>query len=129
MTFLSSSRISNTSIACSSDKEYFFIIDDLPIFNKESYIESQRSEERLFYKEFTETQTFLQFLVVEKEEMKKRKNFIHKFNSIPKYGRTYDKMYIDHSLFYNRINKMNNNNNYLQNNKKCGCFLKLRRCK
>ena len=99
-------------------KEYFFIIDDLPVFNKESYIESQRSEERLFYKEFTETQTFLQFLVVEKEEMKKRKNFIHKFNSIPKYGRTYDKMYIDHSLFYNRINKMNNNNNYLQNNKK-----------
>ena len=41
-------------------KEYFFIVDDYPIFNKESYIESQKSEERLFYKEFTETQTFIQ---------------------------------------------------------------------
>ena len=108
-------------------KEYFFIVDDLPIFNKESYIESQRSEDRLFYKEFTETQTFLQFLVVEKEEMKKRKNFIHKFNSIPKYGRTYDKMYIDHSLFYNRINKMNNDN-YMSNNKKNNkSFFKLKK--
>ena len=91
-------------------KEYFFIIDDCPIFNKESYIESQKSDDRLFYKEFTETQTFLQFLVVEKEEMKKRNKFIHKINSIPKYGRNYDRMYIDHSLYYIRKNKMNNEN-------------------
>ena len=98
-------------------REYFFVIDDCPIFNKESYIESQRSEDRLFYKEFTETQTFLQFLIVEKEEMKKRKNFIHKINSIPKYGRNYDRTYIDHSLFYIRMNKMNSEN-YNSNNKK-----------
>ena len=108
-------------------KEYFFIIDDLPVFNKESYIESQRSEDRRFYKEFTETQTFLQFLVVEKEEMKKRKSFIHKFNSMPKYGRSYDKMYIDLSLFYNRMNKMNSNDfilNYKKSNKN---FFKLKK--
>ena len=108
-------------------KEYFFIVDDSPIFNKESYIESQKSEDRRFYKEFTDTQTFIQFLVVEKEEMKKRKGFIHKINSIPKYGRTYDKLYIDLTLFYNRMNKMNNNN-FISNNKKNNkSFFKLKK--
>ena len=98
-------------------KEYLFIIDDCPIFNKESYIESQRSEDRQFYKDFIETQTFLQFLIVAKEEMKRRKNYIYKVNSIPKYGRTYDKMYIDLSLFFSRMIKMNNHN-YVSNFKK-----------
>ena len=101
-------------------KEYFFIVDDTPVFNKESFIESQKSEERLFYKELTGTQTFLQFLVVEKEDMKKRKNYIYKINSIPKYGRNYDKMYAEHSLFYLRKNKKKNesfNNSNKKNNK------------
>ena len=91
-------------------KEYFFIVDDNPVFNKESYIESQKSEDRLFYKEFTETQSFMQFLSIEKEEIKKRKNFIHKIDSIPKYGRTYENLYVDHSFFYLRKNKMKNEN-------------------
>ena len=91
-------------------KEYFFIVDDYPIFNKESYIESQKSEERLFYKEFTETQTFIQFLVIEKEEIKKRRQNSHKNTSFPLYGRTYDNMYVDHSFFYLRKNKMKNDN-------------------
>ena len=47
-------------------KEYFFIVDDNPVFNKESYIESQKSEERLFYKEFSEPQSFIQFLIYRK---------------------------------------------------------------
>ena len=108
-------------------KEYFFIVDDTPIFNKESYIESQKSEDRLFYKEFTDTQTFLQFLVVEKEEMKKRKNFIHKYNSVPKYGRNYDKMYIDRSLFYIRMNKMNNTHFVSSNKKNNISFFKMKK--
>ena len=108
-------------------KQYFFIVDDCPIFNKENYIESQKSEERRFYKEFTETQTFLQFLVVEKEEMKKRKNFIHKLNSVPKYGRNYDKTYIDLSLFYIRMNKMNNNNFVLHHKKSSKSFFKIKK--
>ena len=91
-------------------KEYFFIVDDYPVFNKESYIESQKSEDRLFYKEFTETQAFIQFLVLEKEEILKRKNFIHKINSIPVYGRVYENMYVDHSFFYLRKNKIKNDN-------------------
>ena len=91
-------------------KEYFFIVDDNPIFNKDSYIESQKSEDRLFYKEFTETQSFMQFLVIEKEEIKKRKNFIHKINSIPVYGRRYENIYVDHTFFYLRKNKMKNDN-------------------
>ena len=107
--------------------EYFFIVDDCPIFNKENYIESQRSEDRRFYKEFTETQTFLQFLVVEKEEMKKRKYFIHKYDSIPKYGRTYDSMFIDHSLYYMRKNKMNNENMVINNKKSIKNFFKIKK--
>ena len=99
-------------------KEYFFIVDDNPVFNKESYIESQKSEERLFYKEFTETQSFIQFLSIEKEEIKKRKNYIHKINSTPTYGRTYDYMYVDHSFFYLRKNKMKNENIPTSANKK-----------
>ncbi len=91
-------------------REYFFIVDDYPVFNKESYIESQKSEERLFYKEFTETQSFMQFLVIEKEEIKKRKNFIHKIDSTPVYGRTYENIYVDHSFYYIRKNKMKNEN-------------------
>ena len=91
-------------------KEYFFIVDDLTVFNKESYIESQKSEDRLFYKEFTGTQSFMQFLSIEKEEIKKRKNFIYKLDSSPIYGRSYENMYIDHSFFYFRKNKMKNEN-------------------
>ena len=98
-------------------KEYFYIIDDYPIFNKESYIESQKSEDRLFYKEFTETQAFIQFLVIEKEEIKKRKNFIHKINSVPIYGRIYENMYVDHSFFYLRKNKLKNDIANLSNKK------------
>ena len=102
-------------------KEYFFIVNDFPIFNKESYIESQKSEERLFYKEFTETQSFIQFLSIEKEEIKKRKNFIYKKNSNPIYGRTYENMYVDHSFFYIRKIKMKNeiitNSAHKKNNK------------
>ena len=91
-------------------REYFFIVDDYPVFNKESYIESQKSEERRFYKEFTETQLFMHFLTIEKEEIKKRKNFIHKFDSTPVYGRTYENIYVDHSFYYIRKNKMKNEN-------------------
>ena len=104
-------------------KEYFFIIDDTPIFNKESYIESQKSEDRLFYKEFTSTQLFVQFLTIEKEEIKKRKNFIYKNNHIPIYGRVYENIYVDHSLFYVRQNKMKNDN-LLNSNKKNKKFFK-----
>ena len=104
-------------------KEYFFIIDDSPIFNKESYIESQKSEDRLFYKEFTSTQLFVQFLTIEKEEIKKRKNFIYKINHIPIYGRVYSNIYVDHSLFYLRKNKMKNDN-LLNSNKKSKKFFK-----
>lgn len=107
--------------------EYFFIIDDCPIFNKENYIESQRSEDRRFYKEFTETQTFLQFLSMEKEEMKKRKNFIHKFDSIPKYGRNYDRMFIDHSLYYMRKNKIENENIVINSKKSTKSFFRLKK--
>ena len=89
-------------------REYFFIVDDYPVFNKESYIESQKSEERLFYKEFIETQSFMQFLVIEKEEIKKRNNFIHKIDSTPIYGRSYENIYVDHSFYYTRKNKMKN---------------------
>ena len=104
-------------------KEYFFIIDDTPIFNKESYIESQKSEDRLFYKEFTSTQLFVQFLAIEKEEIKKRKNFLYKINHIPIYGRVYENIYVDHSLFYIRKNKMKNDN-LLNSNKKNKKFFK-----
>ena len=38
--------------------------------------------------------------------MKKRKNYIYKINSTPVYIRTYDYMYVDHSFFYFRKNKM-----------------------
>ena len=48
---------------------------------------------------------------------KKRKNFIHKIDSIPKYGRTYDRLYIEHSLYYMRMNKMNNENMVINNKK------------
>ena len=106
--------------------EYFFIVNDYPIFNKENYIESQRSEDRRFYKEFTGTQNFFQFLVVEKEELKKRKNFIHKIDSIPKYGRTYDRLYIEHSLYYMRMNKMNNENMVINNKKNNKSFFKMK---
>ena len=99
-------------------KEYFFIVDDNPVFNKESYIESQKSEDRLFYKEFTETQSFIQFLTIEKEEIKKRKNYIHKLDSTPLYGRTYENMYVDHTYFYIRKNKMKNDNLSNISNKK-----------
>ena len=99
-------------------KEYFFIVDDNPVFNKESYIESQKSEDRLFYKEFTETQSFIQFLTIEKEEIKKRKNYIHKLDSTPIYGRTYENMYVDHTYFYIRKNKMKNDNLSNISNKK-----------
>ena len=91
-------------------REYFFIVDDYPVFNKESYIESQKSEERRFYKEFTETQLFMHFLTIEKEEIKKRKNFIHKIDSTPIYGRSYENIYVDHSFYYIRKNKMKNEN-------------------
>jgi hypothetical protein len=106
-------------------KEYFFIVDDYPVFNKESYIESQKSEDRLFYKEFTETQAFIQFLVLEKEEIKKRKNFIHKINSVPTYGRKYENMYIDHSFFYLRKNKLKNDIANLSNKKSYKSFFKI----
>ena len=91
-------------------REYFFIVDDNLIFNKESFIESQKSEERLFYKELTETQSFMQFLAIEKEEIKNRNNLICKIDSTPKYGRTYENIYADHSLYYKRKNIMKNEN-------------------
>ena len=105
-------------------KEYFFIVDDIPVFNKESYIESQKSEDRLFYKEFTSTQLFVQFLTIEKEEMKKRKFNFNK-NATPIYGRTYENLYVDHSFFYLRKNKMKNDNLLNSNKKSYKKFFKL----
>ena len=104
-------------------KEYFFIIDDYPIFNKEDYIESQKNDDKPFYKEFTETQAFIQFLVMEKEEIKKKKQFINKNNAFPLYGRTYDNMYADFSFFYLRKNKMKKEN--LDNKKNLKNYFKI----
>ena len=97
-------------------KEFFFIIDDYPIFNKEGFIESQKNDDRPFYKEFVETQAFIQFLVVEKEEIKKRRLYLYRNNSFPLYGRVYDNMYVDHFFFNLKKNKIKNYN--LNSNKK-----------
>jgi hypothetical protein len=113
-------------------KQFFFIIDDNPIFNKESFIECQKNEEKLFYKEFIETQAFMQFLVIEKEEMKKRKNCVQKAEIIPKYGRTFDNFYADKTYFYlrriqinkeNRINSTNKNGTDKKNKNNYGNIL------
>ena len=98
-------------VILSDYKKYFFIIDDNPIFNKEAFIAFKKNEDKAFYKEFAETQSFMQFLQIENKEAKKRKIQKKNLESMPKYGYIYDNNYVDHSFFYSRQKILNAENN------------------
>ena len=60
--------------------KYNAIIEEVPIFNTQNFLESKPDKEKAFYSEFTETQIFRNFLQFEPKEY-----FPYFFNQIEKY--------------------------------------------
>ena len=99
-------------------QEFFFVVDEISIFNNESFLDTKTADEKNFYKELIQTQAFSQFIQTQKESFLKK---THKNKNIISniYGNKYNNTYIDLSFFHimekDYISRFNNNDSQILN--------------
>ena len=91
--------------------EFIFMTNDMPIFNSESFL-STKKDGKNFYKEIIQTQIFNQFILNENDIIKRKRDKI-KTTLIEPYGKKYDNLLIDTSLFNIKVRQyINQDDNY-----------------